>query len=129
MQCILGRQHACQQVAGACSWFATMPLAWRQDPATPAALASLPLPAQAALAEQGISTPTEIQAAAIPALLRHRGADYILASHTGSGKTLAYLLPIGASWAGGGYGCGRVWVAALQGMDGAAGHGVALGSR
>ena len=53
-------------------------------------------PAQAALAEQGISTPTEIQAAAIPALLRHRSSDYILASHTGSGKTLAYLLPIGA---------------------------------
>lgn len=50
---------------------------------------------QAALAEQGISTPTEIQAAAVPALLRHRAADFVLASHTGSGKTLAYLLPVG----------------------------------
>ncbi|PRW05784.1 DEAD-box ATP-dependent RNA helicase 39 [Chlorella sorokiniana] len=49
---------------------------------------------QAALAEQGISTPTEIQAAAVPALLRHRSTDFVLASHTGSGKTLAYLLPV-----------------------------------
>lgn len=51
---------------------------------------------QEALAEQGISEPTEIQAAAVPALLRDRGSDFLLASHTGSGKTLAYLLPIGA---------------------------------
>jgi len=52
-------------------------------------------PLQAALTEQGISTPTEIQAAAVPALLRHRSTDFVLASHTGSGKTLAYLLPVG----------------------------------
>ena len=32
------------------------------------------------------------QAAAIPALFK--GGDVILASHTGSGKTLAYLLPL-----------------------------------
>ncbi|EFN53871.1 hypothetical protein CHLNCDRAFT_58353 [Chlorella variabilis] len=49
---------------------------------------------QAALAEKGISEPTEIQAAAVPALLQHRAADFLLASHTGSGKTLAYLLPL-----------------------------------
>jgi superfamily II DNA/RNA helicase len=51
---------------------------------------------QAALAEKGISEPTEIQAAAVPALLRDRSSDFMLASHTGSGKTLAYLLPVGA---------------------------------
>lgn len=57
-----------------------------------------PCPAlpQAALAEKGISEPTEIQAEAVPALLRDQSSDFILASHTGSGKTLAYLLPIGA---------------------------------
>lgn len=53
-------------------------------------------PLQAALAEKGISEPTEIQAAAVPALLRDRSSDFMLASHTGSGKTLAYLLPVGA---------------------------------
>lgn len=51
--------------------------------------------AQAALAEKGISEPTEIQAAAVPALLHDRSSDFMLASHTGSGKTLAYLLPVG----------------------------------
>ena len=51
---------------------------------------------QAALAEKGITAPTEIQAAALPALLADRTSDFSLASHTGSGKTLAYLLPIGA---------------------------------
>ncbi|PSC71941.1 DEAD-box ATP-dependent RNA helicase 39 [Micractinium conductrix] len=49
---------------------------------------------QAALAEKGISEPTEIQAAAVPALLHDRSSDFMLASHTGSGKTLAYLLPV-----------------------------------
>ncbi|GFH05651.1 uncharacterized protein HaLaN_00150, partial [Haematococcus lacustris] len=39
-----------------------------------------------------ITTPTEIQALSIPAILS--GGDYLLASHTGSGKTLGYLLPI-----------------------------------
>ncbi|KAI3431312.1 hypothetical protein D9Q98_004370 [Chlorella vulgaris] len=49
---------------------------------------------QTALAEKGITAPTEIQAAAVPALLRDRVSDFMLASHTGSGKTLAYLVPI-----------------------------------
>lgn len=38
-----------------------------------------------------------LQAAAIPAILKDRRSDFLLASHTGSGKTLAYLLPVGAS--------------------------------
>ena len=40
----------------------------------------------------GLERPTEIQAAAVPAILR--GGDVVMASHTGSGKTLAYLLPL-----------------------------------
>jgi ATP-dependent helicase YprA (DUF1998 family) len=48
-----------------------------------------------ALQEKGLSSATEIQAAAVPELLRDRRSDFMLASHTGSGKTLAYLLPIG----------------------------------
>jgi len=36
-----------------------------------------------------------VQTAAVPAILRDRRSDFLLASHTGSGKTLAYLLPIG----------------------------------
>ena len=39
-----------------------------------------------------LERPTEIQAAAVPAILR--GGDVVMASHTGSGKTLAYLLPL-----------------------------------
>ena len=45
-----------------------------------------------ALAEQGITTPTEIQQKMIPEILS--GKDVIGRSETGSGKTLAYLLPI-----------------------------------
>ncbi|KAL6757569.1 P-loop containing nucleoside triphosphate hydrolase protein [Haematococcus lacustris] len=45
-----------------------------------------------ALEAMNITTPTEIQALSIPAILS--GGDYLLASHTGSGKTLGYLLPI-----------------------------------
>ena len=48
----------------------------------------------AAVTEKGLTTPTDIQSSAIPALLRDRKSDYMIASHTGSGKTLAYLLPI-----------------------------------
>ncbi|GAB4819540.1 hypothetical protein N2152v2_006586 [Parachlorella kessleri] len=48
----------------------------------------------AALQEKAILQPTEIQSAAVPAILRDRRSDFLLASHTGSGKTLAYLLPI-----------------------------------
>jgi hypothetical protein len=40
----------------------------------------------------GLQRPTEIQAAAVPAILR--GGDVVMASHTGSGKTLAFLLPL-----------------------------------
>ena len=40
----------------------------------------------------GLATPTEIQAAAIPAI--RAGGHHLVASHTGSGKTLTYLLPI-----------------------------------
>lgn len=46
----------------------------------------------AALAQQGIETPTPIQEKMIPAILA--GQDVIGRSETGSGKTLAYLLPI-----------------------------------
>jgi superfamily II DNA/RNA helicase len=47
-----------------------------------------------AVREAGLSTPTDIQAAAVPALLRDRRSDFLLAAQTGSGKTLAYLLPL-----------------------------------
>jgi len=46
---------------------------------------------QAALAEEGLVTPTEIQTRAIPALLQ--GKSVIGLSETGSGKTLAFVLP------------------------------------
>lgn len=45
-----------------------------------------------ALAKQDITVPTDIQAAAIPAL--REGRDVIGQAHTGSGKTLAYLCPL-----------------------------------
>lgn len=45
-----------------------------------------------ALAQQGITVPTEIQAQTIP--LMQAGRDVIGQSYTGSGKTLAYLCPI-----------------------------------
>lgn len=47
-----------------------------------------------ALHEKGLTSPTEIQSTAIPALLLDRRSDFSVASHTGSGKTLAYLLPV-----------------------------------
>ncbi len=46
----------------------------------------------AALAKQGITEPTPIQAAAIPVL--SGGGDAYLLAETGTGKTLAYLLPL-----------------------------------
>jgi len=46
----------------------------------------------AALAERGMSEPTPIQAAAIPALLN--GRDVVGQARTGSGKTLAFALPL-----------------------------------
>ena len=45
-----------------------------------------------ALAKQGITVPTPIQAAGIPVLLE--GKDAYLHAETGTGKTLAYLLPL-----------------------------------
>lgn len=47
---------------------------------------------QATLAEQGIKTPTPIQAQTLPALLD--GRSVIGVSQTGSGKTLAFVLPM-----------------------------------
>ncbi len=46
----------------------------------------------ASLAEQGITEPTEIQARAIPPLLK--GESLLGVSATGTGKTLAYVLPL-----------------------------------
>ena len=46
----------------------------------------------AALAKRGITAPTEIQAAFIPAA--HAGENLIGEAPTGTGKTLAYLLPV-----------------------------------
>ena len=48
-----------------------------------------------ALADQGISRPTPIQAAAVPVVLS--GRDAFISSETGTGKTLAYLLPLAGS--------------------------------
>ncbi|MGG4489429.1 DEAD/DEAH box helicase [Metabacillus idriensis] len=45
-----------------------------------------------ALKHQGISSPTQIQEKAIPAVLE--GADIIAKAQTGTGKTLAFVLPI-----------------------------------
>ncbi|MER1939192.1 DEAD/DEAH box helicase [Castellaniella sp. FW104-16D08] len=44
-----------------------------------------------ALSEQGIDTPTSVQAAAIPQALS--GHDLMVSSQTGSGKTAAFMLP------------------------------------
>lgn len=44
------------------------------------------------LEEGGFKVPTDVQAAAIPTILRNN--DAVIQSYTGSGKTLAYLLPI-----------------------------------
>ncbi|MDX1735869.1 MAG: DEAD/DEAH box helicase, partial [Halioglobus sp.] len=46
---------------------------------------------QLGLAELGLSAPTEVQRAAVPAALQ--GADLLVSARTGSGKTLAYLIP------------------------------------
>ncbi|XP_027183364.1 DEAD-box ATP-dependent RNA helicase 47A [Coffea eugenioides] len=44
------------------------------------------------LEKEGFKVPTDVQAAAIPTILKRR--DVVIQSYTGSGKTLAYLLPI-----------------------------------
>jgi hypothetical protein len=46
-----------------------------------------------ALARAGFSTPTPIQASALPLITKHK-ESLILHAETGSGKTLCYLLPI-----------------------------------
>jgi len=55
-------------------------------------LHSLPQVTLHSLAERGITSPTPIQAAALPAI--RTGGHAILHAETGSGKTLAYLLPL-----------------------------------
>ena len=45
-----------------------------------------------AATSQGYATPTPIQAAAIPVILR--GADVLGSAQTGSGKTAAFVLPL-----------------------------------
>ena len=45
-----------------------------------------------ALAKLHISTPTEVQAASIPLIMK--GSDLVVQAQTGSGKTLAFALPI-----------------------------------
>lgn len=52
----------------------------------------IPGPLREKLAAMGFTTPTEVQATAIPPILE--GQDVILQSQTGTGKTLAYLLPM-----------------------------------
>ncbi|MDD3434028.1 MAG: DEAD/DEAH box helicase, partial [Tepidiphilus sp.] len=52
----------------------------------------LPEALVAAVAQSGYTTPTEVQARAIPAVLA--GADLLVSSHTGSGKTAAFALPL-----------------------------------
>lgn len=47
---------------------------------------------RAAIQELGFETPTEVQARAIPILLKKK--DATIQSETGTGKTLAYLIPI-----------------------------------
>ncbi|KAH7542843.1 hypothetical protein FEM48_Zijuj02G0118000 [Ziziphus jujuba var. spinosa] len=44
------------------------------------------------LESEGFRTPTDVQSAAIPTILKNQ--DVVIQSYTGSGKTLAYLLPI-----------------------------------
>lgn len=44
------------------------------------------------LESEGFRTPTDVQSAAIPTILKKQ--DVVIQSYTGSGKTLAYLLPI-----------------------------------
>ena len=49
-------------------------------------------PLCSAMERMGHAVPTEIQRAAIPALLE--GGDTVVGSHTGSGKSLAFMLPL-----------------------------------
>jgi superfamily II DNA/RNA helicase len=71
-----------------------------KDPAPndPARFENLPADLVAALAEQGITTPTPVQAAVIPDGLA--GHDVLGRARTGSGKTLAFGIPVLAKLAG-----------------------------
>ncbi|OIT37134.1 PREDICTED: DEAD-box ATP-dependent RNA helicase 47, mitochondrial [Nicotiana attenuata] len=44
------------------------------------------------LEKEGFTVPTDVQAAAVPTVLKNH--DVVIQSYTGSGKTLAYVLPI-----------------------------------
>jgi superfamily II DNA/RNA helicase len=59
---------------------------------------NLPSELVAALAEQGITAPTPVQAAVIPDGLA--GHDVLGRARTGSGKTLAFGIPVLARLAG-----------------------------
>uniref|UniRef100_A0A2P2JJZ3 RNA helicase n=1 Tax=Rhizophora mucronata TaxID=61149 RepID=A0A2P2JJZ3_RHIMU len=52
----------------------------------------LPPPLLQRLESEGFTVPTDVQSAAVPAILKNH--DVVIQSYTGSGKTLAYLLPI-----------------------------------
>jgi superfamily II DNA/RNA helicase len=65
---------------------------------TPAHFDNLPRELTSALAEQGITTPTPVQAAVIPDGLA--GHDVLGRARTGSGKTLAFGIPVLAKLAG-----------------------------
>ena len=49
-------------------------------------------PTLTGLADLGFTTPTEVQAMAIPALLT--GRDALIQAPTGSGKTAAFVIPV-----------------------------------
>jgi superfamily II DNA/RNA helicase len=70
-------------------------------PDPPPSFASLGVPAAlaAALSEQGIEAPTQVQGAMIPDALS--GRDVLARARTGSGKTLAFGVPVLARLAGG----------------------------
>ncbi|HEX5862248.1 MAG TPA: DEAD/DEAH box helicase, partial [Nocardioides sp.] len=67
-------------------------------PDHPAQFEDLPADLVAALAEQGITTPTPVQSAVIPDGLA--GHDVLGRARTGSGKTLAFGIPVLAKLAG-----------------------------
>lgn len=52
----------------------------------------LPPPLAAALQKQGITEPTDVQQAVMPAVMD--GADLLVSAQTGSGKTVAFALPL-----------------------------------
>ena len=63
-----------------------------ERPTDPTIFATLPAELIAALAAQGITAPTPVQAAVIPDGLA--GHDVLGRAETGSGKTLAFGIPV-----------------------------------